>query len=107
MQALKSKNADEDIIDALIMAMNSDININVRIAAAEALSLFSDNEKARLALIASLNQQSFPAVQMKLIDILVNLGDKNALNPMRRFSEKEDVLRSVKDEAHMGIFKLL
>ena len=101
------KNADEDIIDALIMAMNSDININVRIAAAEALSLFSDNEKARLALIASLNQQSFPAVQMKLIDILVNLGDKNALNPMREFSEKEDVLRSVKDEAQMGIFKLL
>lgn len=100
-------NVNEDIIDALILAMNADVNINVRIAAADALSRFSDNEKARLALIASLNQQSFPAVQMKLIDILVNLGDKNALNPMREFSEKEDVLRSVKDEAHMGIFKLL
>jgi hypothetical protein len=98
---------DEDIIDALIMAMNQDSNVNVRIAAAEALAKFSADEKAKSALIASLNNQNYPAVQMKLIDILVSLGDKNALVPMREFTEKEDIIKSVKDEAHMGIFKLM
>ena len=59
---------DEDIIDALIMAMNQDSNVNVRIAAAEALAKFSADEKAKSALIASLNNQNYPAVQMKLIE---------------------------------------
>lgn len=98
---------DEDIIDALIIAMNSDGNVNVRIAAAEALAKFSDYEKVKTALIASLNNQKYPAVQIKLIDILVTMGDKNALKPMRKFTEKEDIIKSVKDEAHMGIFKLM
>ena len=101
------EDANDDIVDALILAMNQDDNINVRIAAAEALARFSTNEKARLALIASLNNQSYPAVQIKLIDILVVMGDKNALNPMIELSEKEDVMNSVRDEAHMGIFKLM
>ena len=107
MASYEFESVDDDIIDALIQAMNQDNNINVRIAAAEALSRFSENEKARLALIASLNNQSNPAVQIKLIDILVSMGDKNALNPMREFTEKEDLINSVKDEAHMGIFKLM
>lgn len=107
MASSEIKDVDEDIIDALILALNTDENINVRIAAAEALSGFYENEKASLALIASLNHQSFPAVQMKLIDILVFLGNKNALSPMREFTEKEGVIKSVKDEAYMGIFKLM
>lgn len=98
---------DEDIIDALIIAMNNDSNINVRIAAAEALAKFSADEKAKAALIASLNNQKYPAVQIKLIDILVSMGDKNALAPLKNFTEKEDLLKSVKDDAHMGIFKLM
>jgi len=107
MASYEFESVDDDIVDALIIAMNNDHNINVRIAAAEALSRFSENEKARIALIASLNNQSYAAVQMKLIDILVSMGDKNALNPMKEFAEKEDVIKSVKDEAHMGIFKLM
>ena len=44
---------------------------------------------------------------MKLIDILVVLGDKKALEPMQEFADKDEVIKSVKDEAHMGIFKLM
>ena len=101
------ENADEDIIDALVIAMNTDSNINVRIAAVEALTLFSENEKARASLIASLNRQNFPAVQLKLINVLVSLGDKNALEPMKEFSTKQDLIKAVQDEAHMGVFKLM
>lgn len=107
MASYEFEQVDNDIVDALILAMNQDENINVRIAAAEALARFSENEQARMALIASLNNQSYPAVQIKLIDILVSMGDKNALNPMKEFAEKEDLIISVKDEAHMGIFKLM
>jgi hypothetical protein len=101
------KTVDDDIIDALVFAMNNDGNINVRIAAVDALANFSDNEKARAALIASLNNQAFPAVQLKLIDVLVTLGDKNALDPMKKISGNEENIKSVRDEAQMGIFKLM
>ncbi len=99
--------ADEDIIDALVFTMNNDSNINVRIAAVDALVRFSDDEKARAALIASLNTQAFPAVQLRLIDALVNIGDKGALTPMKEISDNDEVIKSVRDEAQMGVFKLM
>lgn len=101
------ESVNDDIVAALEFTLNNDNNINVRIAAAEALSKFESNEKARTSLIASLNQQEYPAVQLKLIDILVSIGDKNAIDPIQEFSQKEELIKSVKDEAHMGIFKLM
>jgi len=98
---------NDDIVEALIYTMNNDKNINVRIAAIEALSKFRDNEQARSALIASLNQQEYPAVQLKLIDILVVMGDADAIEPMQIMAENEDAIKTVRDEAQMGLFKLL
>lgn len=98
---------DNDILGALIHTMNNDDNINVRVAAIEALDNFSDLEMVRQAFVDALSSQEYPIVQLKLIDILVSLGEKRALDPMRQIIDDETVIVAVKDEAQMGIFKLM
>jgi hypothetical protein len=98
---------DEEIVNALINAMNTDDNINVRIASLEALGRFSLDVNVRTALIESLSTQEFPAVQIRLIDLLVAMGDQRAVDPLQQVATDEAIIQSVRDQAQMGIFKLM
>ena len=53
-------NPDSKIVAALITTMNEDKNVNVRLAALNAVSKFSDNKNVSDALIASLGKQTEP-----------------------------------------------
>jgi len=98
---------DEEIVNALINAMNYDDNINVRIASVEALGRFSLDENVKTALIESLITQEFPAVQIRLIDLLVEMGDQRAVDPLQQVVSDGAIIQSVRDQAQMGIFKLM
>lgn len=98
---------DDEVLDALIQTMNTDDNINVRIAAVDALGKFSSNERVRDALIKSLVSQEYPAVQLKLINLMVELEEKRAVEHLQDIIHNEEVISTVKDEAQYGIFKLM
>jgi len=104
--AFKLDKADDEIVSALIRAMNDDSNLNVRLAALEALSKFHEQEHVRRALIASLATQTDPVVQISLIRLLVELKEKESLKELHRITNDEELLPAVKDEAHAGILKL-
>jgi len=87
--------------------MNTDDNINVRVAAVEALGNFASNDRVRKALIESLGNQEFPAVQLKLITLMVQLQEKRAVEPLQNIINNNEVIPAVKDEAQYGIFKLM
>lgn len=97
---------DDDIIQAFVKTLNTDDNINVRLAALEALSKYADNERVRKALIESLSTQNKPAVQIVLINLLVQLKEKRALEPLKKLTEDEGNIEVVRDEANYGVFKL-
>jgi hypothetical protein len=98
--------ADDQVVDALISVMNNDANSNVRISALQALGKFYQEEKIKQALIASLTVQTDPAVQIALIQLLVQQKEKGAIKPLEEMIEDEAVIQVVKDEAHTGLFKL-
>ncbi|MFT6319234.1 MAG: hypothetical protein ACJAT4_000151 [Granulosicoccus sp.] len=98
---------DDEIIEALIQSMNIDKSINVRIAAMEALSQIGNEPKVRTALCKSLGVQSNSMIQLSLIKILVNLKEKQAVEYFEKIIEKETTAPEVKDEAQMGIFKMM
>jgi len=87
--------------------MNFDDNINVRVAAVEALGNFADDEKVKDALIQSLVVQEYPAVQLKLIMLMVRLEEKRAIDNLQEIIQNDEVISIVKDEAQFGIFKLM
>ncbi len=100
------ENADDQIVGALIQAMNEDPNTNVRIAALEALGKFHAQPDVRRALIASLKTQKDPIVQIALIRLMVEMKEKGITKELERISIDEEALPAVKDEAYAGILRL-
>ena len=100
------READDEIISVLIKTMNNDDNTNVRLAAIEALYQFSSDEKVKNAFIAALVEQKEPVIQLTLINILVNLKENRAMDNMQKLIEDKKTIKSVKDEAQLGLYKL-
>ena len=90
---------DDKVLEALIKTLNTDTNINVRTAAAEALSHFGSEKIARDALIQTLLTQKEPTLQITVIDILAGLGDKRAVKPMQKLLQSTDTEDFVKRKA--------
>ncbi len=98
---------DTKIIDALINKLFNDKNVNVRLAAAEALSKFSSLEKVKAALIKSLETEKVSSMQIELIQILGKIQEKRALEPMRKLLENKETPNYVKQELQYNIASLL
>jgi hypothetical protein len=94
---------NEELITALFLVLNSDQNVNVRLAAVDKLYLFSGKQDVRDELIKSLSTQLSPHVQISLIDILVELREKSALEIFEQLSNNPNILNAVKKRAREGI----
>ena len=94
---------NETLISALLTTLNSDQNVNVRMAAVDALYLFSGKPEVREELVNSLSTQLSPLVQISLIDLLVELREKSALDVLEKISEDRQILEPVKKHARKGI----
>lgn len=93
---------DENIIDALVKTLNNDRNLNVRMAAAYALAKFSSRRSVCDSLVKSLSLQNDPILQITLINILVDLGEKSALDPIQQIINSDETLDEVKTVAAKG-----
>jgi HEAT repeat protein len=104
--AYEMKSADDEIVNALVNAMNEDPNTNVRLTALEALGKFYQQGHVRDKLIKSLATQKDPVVQIALIRLLVQMKEKEVVNQLEKITRDGTVIKAVKDEAHSGILKL-
>ncbi len=98
--------SDDEIIIALIKAMNTDENTNVRLAAVSALARFVEEEPVKKALISALETQDDPVVAISLINLMVQLKEKEAVESLKNLLHRDEVHEAVKDEAQLGIFEL-
>lgn len=105
-ESVEKNSPNDEIIRVLVARMNEDVNSNVRLAAIDALSKFREEEKVKTVLIQSLAVQKDPVVQIALIQLLVEVKDKDAVKSFQKIIDDETSLPAVKDEAHVGIFKL-
>lgn len=99
--------ADTKIIEAIINKLNTDKNINVRLAAAEALYKFSSLEMVRTALIKALETEKEAIVQIELIQILAKIQEKRALKPMQKLLQNKETPTYVKQELQYNMPSLL
>ena len=95
-----SGNMDTDLIDALVYTMNSDKNVNVRLAAISALSgMVNKNERVKNELIHSLSVQENPLLQISLIQVLTESGVKEAKDKIESISTDENTDQNVRSYA--------
>jgi len=97
---------DEQVEQALLHALNHDSNVNVRLSAVDALAKMTDRPDVRRALADSIQVQESPLVQVALIDLLVQAGDKDAAAALRKIAQDKDVDEAVRGRAQAGLAKL-
>ena len=97
---------NESLIQALLRTLNQDPNVNVRLAAVDALLVFSDRPGVRDALIASIPEQTSPLVQISLIDLLIQIQEKRSLEALRLLIERQEVDPAVRQHAEKRMQEL-
>ena len=102
-QSYELDEADREITQLLINTLNFDANVNVRLAACQALLRFEREEGVREALIQSLRIQKDPNVQLTLIDALVAIKEKRAATDMQWLARNQQVLEVVRLKAEEGL----
>lgn len=97
------KDADRQFFSTLLLLLNSDSNVNVRLAAVNALANFADNDYVRHELVKSLNLQSSPLVQISLIDLLASIREPDSSSTLIRFINDPDINEHVKERAKTAL----
>ncbi len=97
---------DPKVIGALMHTVRFDSNVDVRLAALDALSRYADRPEVRQDLVDVLQSTQSPMVQVALIDLLVDLHDKSAVPQFRKFQQDPNVNPTVKKRVDWGIQQL-
>jgi len=104
--AYRAEPSDREVLGALVSAVNHDSNVNVRLAAVDALRRFSASPETGRAALQSLSKQTTPIVQAALIDLLVDLKDPEAAPELRRLSGSETANEGVRQKAQWALERL-
>lgn len=99
--------ADPEITNALIQTLKFDGNVNVRLAALDVLKEMVNQQSVRTELIEALPIQKSPMMQIAMVDLMVDLKEKNSVDVMRKMLTEPDLNVVAKNRLEMGIKQLL
>jgi hypothetical protein len=99
--------ADNKVITALLQTLNNDPNVNVRLAAIEALYQHAGNPLVRQGLVKSIGKQDSPLVQLALADVMLAMQDKESVKQLKQLLQKEDLNEAVKTKVEQTIRVLI
>jgi HEAT repeat protein len=105
--SLELDEADPTTIHRLGRMLRRDESTNVRLAALDALQRFGDTPAARDEMLAALGENPPPAVQIQLMETLVQLGERRVLPYLRNIMKTDSLPRQLRDRAELGTFKLI
>lgn len=94
---------DQNVIDVLLKTLNTDRNVNVRMAAAYALSKYADQKVVCDSLVQSLTSQTDPIMQVTLINLLAERKVKTAMVPIQRIISNKKTIKEVRNVAENSL----
>jgi hypothetical protein len=97
---------DGEILSALYQTLDFDPNVNVRLAAMDALSRFSDQPEVKQALLQSFPRQTSPLLQLALIDVVVQAKIRDAVPAFNRMLSDPSVNQTVKEHIRKRLQEL-
>lgn len=104
--AVRVEPSDTEVLSALLHTVNHDPNVNVRLAAVDALHPFAGSPVTREAVIQALPKQTTPLVQVAIIDLLVDLKEREAEPELRRIAGDTSADAGVRQRAQWALEKL-
>ena len=98
---------NDKTLAALFEALDNDPNPNVRLAAVDALYLFRGRPGVRESLVKSLAVQTYPLVQVALIDFLVEVREARAAEALRTLIAGGELTPEVLQRAEQGLKQII
>jgi hypothetical protein len=97
---------EPQVVSALTDAVAHDPNVNVRLAAVDALSKASGSPGVLQSLTQSLPRQDSPMVQAAIVDYLVDARDRRAVGTLRTLASQPDLNPAVLERTHFALQQL-
>ena len=95
--------ASTKVTTALLQTLNGDENINVRLAALDALRPYARESKVREELVRSIAHQESPLVQVALADLMVALQEKSSVKELEKILKNDRTPKEVKKRIEENI----
>jgi hypothetical protein len=102
----KVQDNDPEITGALLQALSQDPNVNVRLAALDALSRNINDPGVRGGLVRALEKQSSPLIQLAIVDVVVKSDIKESGDALRQILRKPGVDKTVKQRIENALQQL-
>jgi len=99
----RAEQSDTEVLSALLHTINQDQSVNVRLAAVDAMRNFGDSPVARKGLVQSLTKQTSPLIQISIIDLLVELRERQAAPAMRFLLGSSGLDENVKKRIELAL----
>lgn len=90
------QSVDSRITDALFRTLNNDPNVNVRLAAVEALVQHASAPMVREGLVASIQKQESPLVQAALADAMLILQERQSIDEFQQLLDEGELNPSIR-----------
>jgi len=104
--AYQTEPSDMEVLGALLRTVNTDPNVNVRLAAMDAIGNFSGSSVARRGLVQALPKQTSPLAQVALVEMLVDMKQTEAKPQIQALLASSDLDPTVRDRMEQAINKL-
>jgi hypothetical protein len=95
------------VTNALFTTLNKDENVNVRLAALDALKSYSNDSAVRSKLIESIGIQDSPLVQMALAELMVSIQEKKSVEALKQVLKSDKTTEEVKTKISKSIEVLI
>lgn len=104
--AYRVEQSDPQVLSALLTTVNHDPNVNVRLAAVDALRNFTESPVGRKGVVQALAKQDSPLVQIAILDQIVELHEKSAVSAIQFLLSSNGVNPDVRQRAQWALKQL-
>lgn len=95
--------ASKKVTRALFQTLNGDENVNVRLAALDALKAFVKDNQVREDLVRSISKQDSPMVQVELAELMVAIQEKKSVKELQKILDDKKTPKEVKSKIEESI----
>jgi len=95
--------ASQKVTQALVETLNNDNNVNVRLAALEALAPYARVPNVREALVRSIGRQDSPLVQVALAELMAGLQVKSSVKELQKILRDDRTPSDIKHKIQQSI----
>jgi predicted small integral membrane protein len=96
-------NVSQKVTQALFQTLNEDENINVRLAALEALKGYVKDSQVREGLIRSISKQDSPVIQVELAQLMAAIQAKKSVKALQKIVESDKTPSDIKKQIKESI----